>query len=179
MLFPGLGSLVKDPVLGWYESEPMPVPVLGDAECRIVVDGGYDGDHAPEDFHAAVRTFLTLDRSALDAAAPAIFAYYRDIMDDVVAAGDDDWYVEIEGPHDVLDHVELGNQPMVVRDAYDDRRVYVSVECECDWEPEHGLQIVFQDGRMVTKVGPYDGHLTNANAYDDDSLEAVVYRSRF
>jgi hypothetical protein len=40
-----------------------------------------------------------------------------------------------------------------------DQRVYVSVECECDWEPEHGLQIVFRDGATVTKVGPYDGHV--------------------
>ena len=41
---------------------------------------------------------------------------------------------------------------------------------------QHGLQIVFKDGRSVTKVGPYDGHLTNSNAYADASLDGVVYR---
>jgi hypothetical protein len=138
---------------------------------------GYDGDPAAEDFHAAIRTFLALDPSALTAATESIFAYYRDIMDDVVAAVDDEWYVEIAGPHDVLDHVRFGHEPMVTRDPYGDRHVYVSLECECDWEPEHGLQIVFRDGREVTKVGPYDGHLTNSAAYADDSLDDVVYRS--
>jgi hypothetical protein len=55
--------------------------------------------------------------------------------------------------------------------------VYVSVGCECDWEVEHGLQIVFRDGATVTKVGPFDGHLTNASAHARDDLEGVVYYS--
>ncbi|MFG2003929.1 DUF6985 domain-containing protein [Spirillospora sp. NPDC048911] len=161
---------------GCYQSEPVPVPMLGGALCRVVVEG-YDDDLAPEDFHAAISAFLALERSALEAAAPSIFAYYRDIMDDVVAAGDDEWYVEIDGPHDVLDHIRFGDEPVVSRDSRRGRHVYVSLECECDWEPEHGLQIVFRDGRTVTKVGPYNGHLTNSAAYADDTLDGVIYRS--
>lgn len=176
MRIPGLGEVVEDTDLGWHRSGPIPVPVLGDALCCFIVDG-YDGDPAPEDFHTAVRNFLALDRSALTAAAPSVFAYYRDIMADVVAAGDDDWYVEIEGPHDVFDHVQLGNEPNLVRDDDDDPHVYVSLECECDWEPEHGLQLVFKDGRAVTRVGPYDGHLTNSSAYAGDAPDDVVYLS--
>jgi hypothetical protein len=61
-------------------------------------------------------------------------------------AGDTDWFVEIDGPHDVFDHIQLGNEPVVTRDAHSDLHVYVSLECECGWEPEHGLQIVFRDG---------------------------------
>src|SRR5687768_1294840 len=113
------------------------------APARQIVVNGYDEDPAQADVDAAIRAFLALDRDALASAAPHIFAYYRDIMDDVVAAGDDDCYVEIGGPHEVLDHVVLGNEPVVSRDPYGDRRVYVSLESECDWEPEHGLQIVF------------------------------------
>jgi hypothetical protein len=47
-----------------------------------------------------------------------------------------------------------------------------------DWEPEHGLQIVFRDGRAVTKVGPYGGHLTNSAAHADDTLDGIVYYRR-
>jgi hypothetical protein len=172
---PGLGPVVLEADLGWYRSGPVAVPALDGISCRFILDG-YADDLTPEDFHAAIQSFLSLDRSALTAAAPSIFAYYRDVTDDVVAAGDDDWYVEIEGPQDVLDHVRLGDEPMVSRDPYGDRHVYVSLECECDWEPEHGLQIVFKDGRAVTKVGPYNGHLTNSAAYADDSLDGVIYR---
>ncbi|WP_424556342.1 DUF6985 domain-containing protein [Streptacidiphilus pinicola] len=39
------------------------------------------------------------------------------------------------------------------------------LECECAWEPEHGLQIVFRRGCSVSKVGPFDSHLTNVSAF--------------
>ncbi len=58
-----------------------------------------------------------------------------------------------------------------------DKGVYVSLECGCDWEQEHGLQIVFKNGLKVNKVGPFNDWLTNSDAYGDDSLEDVVYRS--
>jgi Domain of unknown function (DUF6985) len=77
----------------------------------------------------------------------------------------------------IWEHVQVGDEPMVTRSAYGDQRVYISFECSRDWEPEHGLQIVFKEGRIVNKVGPYDGHLTNAAAFADDKLENVVYRS--
>ena len=53
-----------------------------------------------------------------------------------------------------------------------------SVECGCDWEGEHGLQIVFKDGLVVNKVGAFDGHVTNSDAYGDPGLEDVVYVDR-
>lgn len=46
----------------------------------------------------------------------------------------------------------------------------------CDWETEHGLQIVFKQGLKINKLGPFDGHLTNSDAYADKKLENVVYR---
>ncbi len=176
MQIPGLGPVDWEADLGWYEGGPVAVPLLGGAPCRVIVRG-YRDDPAAADFHAAIDAFLALDRSALTAATPEIFAYYRDVMNDLVEAGDHDSYVRIAGPSEVLDHVRLGREPTVIRDVDGDGQVYVSLECECDWEPEHGLQLVFRDGHTVTKVGPYDGHLTNAAAYDDDALQGVVYRS--
>lgn len=61
------------------------------------------------------------------------------------------------------------------RRAYGDKGIYVSLECSCDWEPEHGLQIVFKDGKRVNKISSYDGHLTNSDAYADDDLEDVIF----
>lgn len=74
-----------------------------------------------------------------------------------------------------LDHLaRYGN--ISRRRTYRDKGIYISLECNCDWEEEHGLQIVFKNGLNVNKIGPYDGHLTNSDADADDSLEAVVYR---
>ncbi|WP_407939254.1 DUF6985 domain-containing protein [Microbulbifer thermotolerans] len=48
---------------------------------------------------------------------------------------------------------------MVLRRPYGDKLVYISLECSCDWEREHGLQIVFKQGLYVNKIGPLDGIL--------------------
>ncbi|MFC7668884.1 DUF6985 domain-containing protein [Hymenobacter humi] len=40
------------------------------------------------------------------------------------------------------------------------------MESECEWEVEHGLQLVFRQGRMLTRVSQYDGHLTESQAED-------------
>ncbi|MBL7255249.1 DUF6985 domain-containing protein [Paractinoplanes lichenicola] len=161
---PGLGPVVEDAAAGWFESSPILVPLLGQ-EARFLVEG-YD---AGPDFHAAIRTFLALDRSALVAATPHIYAYYRDITELV-----DFVDVDIAGPDQVLDHIQPGYEITVSREA---DHVYVSLECNCDWEPEHGLQLVFRDGAEITKVSPYDGHVTNAAAYGDPALEGIIYRS--
>ena len=170
MKIPGLAPMSRDDH-GRYRSEAVSIPVLAGVACHLVIEG-YDDDANREDFDAAVAAFLTLDRDALAAAAPAIFEYYQDV---VYWLADDEVPVLIGGPDSVLDHVHPGPEVVVARDLRRDRRVYVSVECECDWEPEHGLQIVFRDGATVTKVGPFDGHLTNAAAYARDDLEGIVY----
>ena len=170
---PQLGAVSKDPEFDWYRSRPIPVEVLDGKVCCIVV-ADYDCDEAPEDFHDAISSFLSIDKSALDNAAPHIFAYYQDVRRSVGA--DEADFPEISSPTEVWAHIRFGNEPIFSRRPYGDRQVYVSIECECDWEPEHGLEIVFRNGRTVNKVGPYDGHLSNADAYADPSLEDVVYR---
>ncbi|MGX6603471.1 DUF6985 domain-containing protein [Micromonosporaceae bacterium Da 78-11] len=168
MEIPGLGTMTAED--DWHSSDPVRVPVLGGAEYEFLVVG-YADDDAKEDFHRAIATFLALDESALHAATDAVHAYYRDVAEMCAVGG----YpcVDIARPEDVWQHVRPGPEPMVERDG----RVYVSVEAECDWEPEHGLQIVFRDGAVVTKVGPYDSHVTNASAFGRDDLGDVVYVS--
>lgn len=166
MKIPGLGSVTVDVDYDGYRSLPLVVPVLGNASCQLVVLG-YDGEERQDDFHAAIGAFLALDESVLRAAAVPVFEYYLDVRN---GAGADE-LVSITDPDAVWDHVRPGNDVVVQRDG----RVYISVECECAWELEHGLQIVFREGRSVTKVGPFDGHLTNASAFARDDLEDVVY----
>ena len=105
-------------------------------------------------------------------AAPFVFAYYRDC---VTAAGAP---ATIASPPDVWQRRAVRRRAAGSRRAYGDKGVYVSVECNCDWEGEHGLQMVFKGGRVVNKVGPFDSHLTNSDAYADDRFEDVVYVDR-
>ena len=40
---------------------------------------------------------------------------------------------------------------MVSRRAYGDKGIYVSLECNCDSEPEHGLQLVFKMAALLRR----------------------------
>ncbi len=55
-----------------------------------------------------------------------------------------------------------------------DKDIYIHITCRCDWEEEHGLQLVFRQGKKITRVSDIDGHLTESDAYDkadeDDEL---------
>lgn len=174
MNIPGLGIVTMDSELGWYYSEPIAVPVLNGKVCRIAVEG-YDEDPKQEDFHAAIASFLSIAPTVLQNSEPHIYRYYEDAKKDADFYGDD--FVKIESPQDVWKHIDLGDEPTVSRRGYGDKGIYISLECNCDWEDEHGLQIVFKNGLIVNKIGQYDGHLTNADAFGDESLEDVVYAS--
>jgi hypothetical protein len=169
MNIPGLGDVTRNAEFGWYWSDPIPVSVLNGLPCRIVV-AGYDEDHDHSQFHTTIQNFLSIGPSALLAVGEHIFAYYVAVRD----AGDFEVPL-IRSASEVWSHVVLGTEAVVKRRGYGDMEVYVSVACECDWEPEHGLQIVFRRGLEVVKVGPYDGHCTNSDAYDDDELENVIF----
>jgi len=167
----GLGEVTKDEELGWYYSKPIPVPMFGGKACRIVLEG-YDEDERKEDFHVAIANFLSGSPAVLREADEPLFRYYKDF---------EEWWLEddkepIKSADELWRQVRLGGEPMVTRRAYGDKGVYVSVECGCDWEEEHGLQLVLKNGLRVTKLGGYDGHLTNSDACADDRLEDVIYR---
>lgn len=170
---PGIGRLTYDSELDWYTSEALPARVLGGRRCRIVLVG-YGEDENPQEFRTAASNFLTTGPSALWDAEEEVYRYYRDCTE--YWDPEFDHYPRIDDAHDVWEHVQFGCEALVMRRACGDRGVYVSLECDCDWEEEHGLQIVFKDGLKVNKVGAYDGHCTNADAYGDEGLEGVIYK---
>lgn len=170
MEIPGLGKVTKDKHFGWYFSEPIPVPMFGGNKCRIGLKR-YDEDKAKEDFHIAIANFLSGSPAVLREADEALFRYYKDF--------EEYWLKDNKKPvksvKALWQHVRLGTEPMVSRRPYGDKGIYISVECGCDWEHEHGLQLVLKNGLKVNKLGGYDGHLTNSDAFDDESLEDVIY----
>ena len=170
MKVPGLGEVTLDGQFGWYYSKPIAVPMLGGKMCRMVLEG-YDEDERKEEFHVAIANFLAGLPAVLREADEPLFRYYKDF---------EEWWKQdgkppIKNADELWKHVRLGDEPMVTRRPYGDKGIYVSIECGCDWEEEHGLQLVLKNGLKVNKLGGYDGHLTNSDSYDKKSLEKVIY----
>ena len=172
MEIPPIGKATKDKERDWYYSEPMLMPVLGNQMCQIIVEC-YDEDSNQEEFHTAIKNFLSINQSVLKDAESDVFQYYQDCNKDWDEGNER--YISIESPNDVWKHVQLGTKPLVTRRGYGEQGIYISLDCECAWEEEHGLQIVFKNGLKINKIGAYDGHYTNSDAYGDESLEDIIY----
>jgi hypothetical protein len=172
---PVLGPLTRNERFGWYESEPKAVRFLGGQLCRFILHG-YGSDAAKQyEIRSALQNALDAGPDVLTAAEAYVVQYCQEMLARYLDESRPN--VRLEKPSDVWSYVQFGRNLHVSRRAHNDvdDGVYASIECNCDWEPEHGMQLVLRDGRTVSKVGPYDGHLTNADAYADPNLVGVVY----
>jgi len=169
LVIPGLGMVTQEG--DWLLTEPREVPALG-GPCRFVIDG-YDPQEEAHDLVACIEAFCSLGVSHLEAASAHVFDYYRDVASEV--ASRTPGFPIISEPAQVWDFVTLTREPVVQREE-EGGPWFVALENECAWEPEHGLMLVLKEGREVTKVSDYDGHLTNRYAFADDSIpESAIY----
>lgn len=171
---PGIGTLHQ----GEFdlETEPLSVGILDD-EVSFALHDWTPVDADAEEAAAVVTTitaFRQITQEVLDAASHAVYAYYRETADGLVDEPDlEDWFPEIGSPEGIWDHVTLGSCPIV---AEEDGTWYVSLESECEWDEEGGLQIVFRNGNEITKVGPFDDMLTWSDDEEDASGDGI-YRT--
>lgn len=47
----------------------------------------------------------------------------------------------------------------VSREPYEDKGMYLQLLCDCDWEQEHGLQLVYNKQGQLVRVSAQDGHI--------------------
>ena len=172
---PLLGPLTHDDELGGFATAEKSIPFLGSHRCRFVLHG-YADDPRPDEIRRAVLNALNATPAILDAAQPHVVRYCQEMLEQYGCGERPD--MTLARPSDVWSHVKFGNELHVSRRADGDAEdgIYLSLECNCAWEVEHGLQLVLRDGLTVSKVGPFDGHLTNADAFGDPSRVGVVYR---
>ena len=156
----------------WWESQPVPVPFFDDQPLVIVLSGAPAPTPADvADLDDCLRNFLALGPADRLAASDPVWANYQEMVD---AVGEEDLNVSLAAPAEVWAHVQPGEIHVSWRHRRDED-AYLSIECGCDWEEEHGLQLVFRRGRMLTRVSQYDGHLTEADAYDrPDETDALL-----
>jgi hypothetical protein len=126
----------------------------------------------------AIAAFIVGRPELLDEATPFLWEYYRYTAAEFTPEQRVRYGIpEIPDSADIWEHVEFRNIPewRVGGGPLSPGRSYLSFEGEVSWEPEHGLQLVCEDGRRVCKVSEYDGHVTVAHAYGDQSLLGVIY----
>lgn len=126
----------------------------------------------------AAQNFRAAGPELLAAATPYLWEYYRATAAGFTKEQCIDYGIPLLAPDtDIWTQVTLTSPPNIElgRPPYSPAAAYISFEGEVSWEPEHGLQLVVEDGLRVCKVGPYDGHVTNAHASGDISRLGAVF----
>lgn len=135
---------------------------------RVVARAGFDRDVGPdedESLHAEmVSEFVAGGVRLLEEATPALRRYYAATISEFTLEERREYGLpEIPGTADIWEHVSFPREEAewFLGDGSLERgHSYLSFEGEVSWEPEHGLQLVFEDGHRVCKAGPCDGHPT-------------------
>jgi hypothetical protein len=170
---PIIGKLTKNQKFDWYESELIKVPCLNNSECKFIFER-YEKDLNKIEFDQALTNFLNLSPEVFNKINSDLYHYYIDSIKDYGLKN----YLKIESSENILNYVHIRAEVMICRRVYGDKGIYITLEGECDWEKEHGLQIVFKSGEYINKIGPFDSHLTNSDAYAREEFEDVIYVSR-
>jgi hypothetical protein len=130
-------------------------------------------------FADALKNFTASGPELVDQATPFLWQYFHFVADEFTPAQRAEYSIpEIFQTDDIWLHVQFRHPPALELGGLrlEPGQLYLSYEGEVSWEPEHGLQLVFEDGQRVCKVGPYDGHNTVAHAYGDEALLGVIFK---
>ena len=168
-----LGSLMQDKSFpDWWKSEEVPIPLF-DGKKLPVIFMDYE-PKADESFVSkadeALTSFFALGESYRESISHLIFKNCREFLEAVGFDEADQALRDINDENEIWRFVHP-SEIYVTRRPYKDQDMYVQIACECDWEQEHGLQLVFRQGRKLTRVSNQDGHLTEADAYDKPDEE--------
>lgn len=164
-----IGPLTQDDRFAdWWKSSEIDIPFFDNQKLTITfIDFEPDNDiNFIEEADRALSHFLSLKLTDRNKIAPLAYKNCMDFLDAV------DFDEEEKEPFTTIkDVTEIWNF-IAPTDIYLSRRhrrdhdIYVQISCECDWEVEHGLQLVFKQGKQLTRISDQDGHLTEADAYD-------------
>jgi hypothetical protein len=143
-----------------YVSDPVAVPQLGISsttfrfEKELVDTAGLPGIRAAIDALRSSTTDLIVQ------ATPYVYQLYKLYFD---MADKYDWeqYLPDLPEAEVWSLVnEVGSWCTVVRE---DDHVLIAVECDVEWDVEHGMMMVYQDGATLVKVGSAAEAYTNVD----------------
>ena len=161
MKIPAIGTLRPHlDVPEWLMSDAIEIPYFDGRKLAMIVDALEESDE--KDAQSAIVSFLNLGSRDRLLASQYVFANYQKVADLVSR---NDLGYQITSEKEVWEHVHPSDI-FISRRRRRDRAIYIQINAECDWEPEHGLQIVYRRGWELSRVSDQDGHLTHTDAYD-------------
>ncbi|MCV2487598.1 hypothetical protein OD917_21865 [Flavobacterium sp. SH_e] len=136
----------------YFESEPFAIPYFSNQQLKI---GFVEAMYAEYLIKAdrVLENFLKLDTSERFKNSKMVYDYY----DQTLLYG----YTEDLRINTIEDIWQFVYPSEIIIVSNEEGNYFLYVSCECEWEIEHGLQLVFKEGLSLIRVSGQDG------AYDD------------
>ncbi len=171
-----IGELEQDEEFTeWWYGENLKIPILRNEELPVTFTGFIPEDDTGfvEQADIALTNLINLNtEKEFETLTNLVHKSCIDYINEIEEEYQDEFqeFLDITNKIDIWHYVTF-NEIYVERRLWSDKDMYVSVKCNCEWEEEHGLQIVFRQGKMVTRISGIDGHITEADAYGKDDNE--------
>ena len=153
-----IGKLKPHPEIPdeWLISESVPVKFFDEKKLKFILNVDLENDKRfLSDGDQSIKNFLEKESNEKSRISNRIYKYYREIQDY--------WDSQSFGPSPLKlnDEEEIWNyvypyEIHVCRNTDEDKNMYLLIHCGCEWEEEHGLQLVFRNGLELTKVSGID-----------------------
>jgi hypothetical protein len=145
-----INSVDYDP--DFFESEPHTIPYFDNKKLKV---GFVEAKHQPYLIEAdnTLENFLSLAKQDRIEDSQLVFDYYSETLKHGYTRP-----LNIKDLADIWNFV-YPNEIIIHWDEKED--FYLCVSCGCEWEEKHGLQLVFKDGKKLTRASGHDGGFTD------------------
>ena len=168
-----IGQLKQDDHFpDWWKSDQVEIPFFN-GEKLTVTFMDFEPEHDKtfiEEADQALSNFLKLNSEDRNSISNLAYKNCMDFLDMVGFDEADEQLRQIKDQNEIWNFI-YPTEVYITRRPYKEQDIYVTIACECDWEQEHGLQLVFRQGKKLTRISDQDGHLTEADAYDKPDEE--------
>ncbi|MBW6420561.1 hypothetical protein KX729_03835 [Rhizobium sp. XQZ8] len=151
-----LGRIKPDEFGDIWEAKKIAIPYFDGKSVETQLFDISGDDVAAIDM--AMRNFLALKAEDRDAAAPLVLDNCREFLEAVGAETDEDRQMaEMTDASGIWRFVDCQALQITRDQTEGEPSIYISLICDCAWEPEHGLQIVYRNGETLSRVSAQDG----------------------
>jgi hypothetical protein len=131
----------------FFESEPFEIPYFENMALKV---GFVEAKHQPylDIADRVLENFLKLNSTDKIRNSEMVYHYFKKTLrngsTNNISNIQDIW--NFVKPTDIIIHWDENND------------FFLCVSCDCEWEKEHGLQLVFKNGETLTRASGHDGH---------------------
>lgn len=158
----------------WESSTKIELPLLQRKKLSVTLEGfNINEKKFINEIDYSIANLRQKDEKEFNSLSTLLYKHYQDfIQQHGITPNDNINNRNIKSK--IWEQISL-NHIYITRRPKKDKDIYVRLVGGCSWDKEHGIQIVYRQGKRVTRISGQDGHATKADAFgipdkEDDLL---------